>query len=76
MGKIASDTIGLDQMGAILQPFLKTLSTSPSWILRERIKDKVFRPLLESNATRKADEETESSSEEENLAHVDGGKLS
>lgn len=55
MGKIASDTIGLDQMALVLSPFLKALSTSPSWILRERIKDKVFRPLLESNALRSAD---------------------
>jgi hypothetical protein len=44
---------------------LKALSTSPSKILRERIIDNVFRPLLESNATRTADEDTESSSEED-----------
>ena len=36
--------------------------------------DSIFDPLLESNVTQK--DSDDSSSEEENLAHVDGGKMS
>lgn len=43
-------------------------------MLKERIVDRIFDPILESNVTR-ADSD-ESDSEEENLALVDGGKMS
>ena len=47
---------------------------TPHQVLKERIVDRIFDPILESNVTR-ADSD-ESDSEEENLALVDGGKMS
>lgn len=68
----------LDQIGALLKPFLSALALSPLHVVKERIVDRIFDPLLESNVTAPDSDETsdEVESEEENLAHVDGGKMS
>ena len=74
LGKIDKDGISLDQIGALLKPFLKALAQSEQSLLKERIMDHIFDPLLESNVTQKDSDDSES--EEENLALVDGGKMS
>ena len=53
---------------------MSTLALSNQLELKERIREQIFTPLLESNVT--IPDSDDSSSEEENLAHVDGGKLS
>lgn len=73
LGKIDKDGLTLEQIAALLRPFLKTLAKSDQTALKERIVERIFEPLLESNVTEPASDE---SSEEENLALVDGGKLS
>jgi len=52
------------------------LAKSGQAILRERIVERIFEPLLESNVTLPDSDEESEESEEENLALVDGGKLS
>ena len=63
-----------------MKPFLQALDKTPQETLRERMIDHVFNPLLESNVTAKDSDDSSSEekeeSEEENLALVDGGKLS
>lgn len=81
LGKIDSKTISMDQMAALLDPFMVTVARSNSEVLKMRIIEKVFLPLLESNVTvPDSDDDTSESekeeSEEEDLALVDGGKLS
>ena len=58
----------------MIQPFLSALAKTPHHVLKERIVDRIFDPILESNVTRP--DSDESDSEEENLALVDGGKMS
>ena len=74
LGKIDKDGISLDQISALLRPFMTALAKSDQTALKERIIERVFEPLLESNVTDPGSDE--SSGEEENLAQVDGGKLS
>ena len=74
LGKCDKDGITLDQIAALLKPFLNALSLSAQELLKERIIEHVFDPLLESNVT--APDSDDSESEEENLALVDGGKMS
>ena len=76
LGKIDKDGISLDQISALTKPFLTALAKSEQDALKERIIERVFEPLLESNVTEKDSDDSSSSSEEENLALVDGGKLS
>lgn len=83
LGKIDSKNISMDQMAALLDPFMVTISRSNSEVLKMRIIEKVFLPLLESNVTvPDSDDDTsdsdkeEQESEEEDLALVDGGKMS
>ena len=75
LGKVDSEQISLDQLSEVLKPFLLALGQSTSKIVQNRIKETIFNPLLESNVTL-PDSEDESSDGEENLAQVDGGKLS
>ena len=76
LGKIDKDGVSLDQIGSLLQPFLKALAQTDSSVLKERITERIFDPLLESNVTQPDSDDSGESSEEENLALVDGGKLS
>ena len=50
------------------------MARSPTRALTERVLERVFEPLLESNVT--LPDSDDSSSEEEDLAKVDGGKMS
>lgn len=52
---------------------MHTLANSVSSLLRERLIDSIFHPLLESNVTQDSDSED---SEPEDLKAVDGGKMS
>ena len=74
LGKTDKDGISMDNIAGLLSPFLSTLALSGQAGLKERIRDMIFTPLLESNVTQP--DSDESSSEEENLAQVDGGKMS
>ena len=76
LGKIDQDGISLEQIAKLIQPFLTALAKSGQAILRERIVERIFEPLLESNVTLPDSDEESEESEEENLALVDGGKLS
>ena len=58
----------------MLRPFLLALGQSNSKIVQNRITEFIFNPLLESNVT--MPDSDDSSDGEENLAQVDGGKLS
>jgi hypothetical protein len=73
LGKVDSDNIALDTLATLLTPFLNIYSRSQSWILRERMKDAVFMPLLESNVT--MPDSDDSDSEEEPLYLLDQRKL-
>ena len=53
---------------------MTALAKSDQYSLKERIIERVFEPLLESNVTDPGSDA--SSSEEEDLSKVDGGKLS
>ena len=64
----------MDQIAKILQPFLLTQAQSNQKGLKERVSEQIFTPLLQSNVTQ--NDSSDSDSEEENLALVDGGKLS
>jgi len=75
LGKIDKDGITLDQLASLLKPFMTALAKSNQDLLKERIVEHVFDPLLESNVTQPDSDESETS-EEENLALVDGGKMS
>jgi len=65
--------VSLVLLQKLLQPFLTALSMSDSAVLKERIRIRIFEPLLESNVTM-PDSSDESS--DEDLTQVDGGKLS
>ena len=65
----------MDQIASLLKPFLKALALSGQSELCDRMLAQIFTPLLQSNFTHPGSDD-ESSSEEENLAKVDGGKLS
>jgi len=54
---------------------MTAMAKSDQAAFKERIVERVFEPLLESNVTSPDSDESEES-EEENLALVDGGKLS
>lgn len=67
----------LDRIAALLDPYLKTLAVITNGELKDRITDKLFKPLLENNkteATVSSDEE-EMARKERHHRHVDGGKL-
>lgn len=74
LGKVDKDGISLEQIGQLLKPFIHALAKSDQTAFRERIIERIFDPLLEANVTEPASDE--SSEEEENLALVDGGKMS
>ena len=77
LGKIDKDGISLDQIAKLIQPFLTALAKSNQSVLRDRIVERIFEPLLESNVTLPdSDDSSGEESEEENLALVDGGKMS
>ena len=74
LGKVDKDSISLEQIGKLLRPFMTAMAKSEQTAFKERIVDRIFEPLLESNVTEPGSDESES--EEENLALVDGGKMS
>jgi hypothetical protein len=73
LGKV-DNQINLTALATLLEPFLHTLANSTSSVLRERINENIFTPLLESNVTLDSSESEDS--EPEDLRQVDGGKLS
>lgn len=72
--KVDGQGLDMETIAALIKPFLTTLAKSDSSLLKERITEQVFSPLLESNVT--VPDSSDSESEEEDLATVDGGKLS
>ena len=73
--KSDGEQISFETLSRILHPFLHTAATTKCKVLAERIREKVFDSLLESNVTL-PNESDLSSDEEEDLTKVDGGKLS
>jgi len=71
--KIDSE-ISFETLANLLHPFLHTAATTNCKLLGERICERVFNMLLESNVT--LPNESDLSSDEEDLSKVDGGKLS
>jgi hypothetical protein len=76
INKVDSEA-SLEAISDLFDPFLKALGQLSNGELKDRIIDKIFKPILESNKTEK-----ESSDDEEKLAknehyhrYVDGGKL-
>jgi hypothetical protein len=72
--KVDGPSVSFEVIAQLIHPFLHTAATTKCKILADRIREKVFDSLLESNVT--LPDESEISSEEEDLAKVDGGKLS
>lgn len=73
LGKI-NNQISLTNLAHLLNPFLEAMAMTRSQIIHERIRETIFKPLLQSNATDYSS--SESSDEEEDLKAVDGGKMS
>ena len=61
MNRVDAD-LCLDDLAAIIDPFLKALGKIHNGELKERIMSQIFHPLLENNKTKE-----ESSSDEEEL---------
>ena len=75
MNKV-DNQISLDNLAAILQPFLASLALISNGELKERIIDQIFNPLLENNKTvTESDDEEELAKREKHHRLVDGGKL-
>ena len=69
--------ISLDNLAAILDPFLGCLALISNGELKERIIDQIFNPILENNKTVKeeSDDEEEFAKREKHHRLVDGGKM-
>ena len=69
--------ISLDNLAAILDPFLKSLAKIHNGELKERIVEQIFNPLLENNKTQveESDDEEEMAKREQHHRLIDGGKL-
>ena len=75
MNKV-DNQVSLDNLAAILQPFLGSLALISNGELKERIIDQIFNPLLENNKTvTESDDEEELAKREKHHRLVDGGKL-
>jgi len=76
MNNVDSD-ISLDDLAAVLDPFLKSLGKIHNGELKERIIEQVFNPLLENNKTIKEESEDEEEMKKREQHHrlIDGGKL-
>lgn len=72
--KVDGQNISFEDLAHLLKPFIHTLATTKMGLLKERIREKVFDILLESNAS--IPSESDESSSEEDLTKVDGGKMS
>ena len=73
LGKVDAGNISLEDIAALLKPFLTCMATTGSSILRERLKDRIFTPLLESNVT--MPDSSDDEEEEEQLHLLDQRKL-
>lgn len=51
LGKIDKDEITLEQIADLIKPFMHALAKTPYVVLKERITERIFDPLLESNVT-------------------------
>lgn len=76
MNKV-DNLVSLDNLAAILDPFLGSLALISNGELKERIIDQIFNPLLENNKTIKdeSEDEEEMAKKEKYHRFVDGGKL-
>lgn len=74
LNKVDGPDLDMDTIAKLIQPLLNTLAKSESSLLKERIREQVFHPLLESNVTLPDSSDEEST--EEDLSQVDGGKMS
>lgn len=73
LNKVDSQDISNTNLSSLLEPFLVALAKCKNVILIQRIKDKIFLPLLENNTTEKlTDNEIEDGGNEK---YYDGGKL-
>jgi len=75
MNKIQPNA-SMEELAALLDPFLKTIGIISNGELKERVIDKIFHPILENNKT----VQEESSDDEEKMAkaehrhrYIDGG---
>ena len=59
------NAISFINIAAILEPFLYAISNIRNNILVQRIKEKIFLPLLENNITPAVEDEDENSKSEE-----------
>lgn len=73
LGKLDAKDISLETIAILLKPFLTCMATSSSSILRIRLKDRIFTPLLESNVT--MPDSSDEEEEEEPLYLLDQRKL-
>ena len=77
MNKIQPNA-SMEELAALLDPFLKTIGIISNGELKERVIDKIFHPILENNKT----VQEESSDDEEKMAkaehrhrYIDGGQM-
>jgi hypothetical protein len=57
LNNVDAEEISSVNLSLLLEPFLHSLSTCENVILTQRIKEKIFLPLLENNITPVVDEE-------------------
>jgi hypothetical protein len=71
------NAVSLDNLAAILDPYLASLALISNGELKERIIDQIFNPLLENNKTIQevSEDEEEMARKEKHHRLVDGGKL-
>jgi hypothetical protein len=66
LNKVDGEEISFKNLSSVLEPFLNGISNCRNRILVQRIKEKIFMPLLENNITPIFEEEnSESESEHE-----------
>ena len=74
LNKADGQEISNESLIQLLDPFLKVLATSNNFIIKERIMDHIFNPLMENNTTPTYTEWLETKPEQK--PWIDGGKLS
>lgn len=70
--------ISLETIADLLHPFLKALGSIENREVKDRIKENIFKPLLENNKTKQdhtSSDEEELQKREHYHRHVDGGKM-
>jgi len=77
LNKVDSEDISFMNLSSILEPFLYAMARCRNRVLVDRIKERIFIPILENNVTQDMEESSDEDdkNEEQEGKWVDGGKL-